>query len=248
MPPRRGERHGQRRRHEPPAALVGVAVARLLQFSPHAVELRLMRLRQAVEVEIRDRVVARVVQAADEDRLGRESPGPAATSRSRTRGSLSNLRQARGRSARRSRRRRRRSRRPTRADCSGCSSRARARRPAGRSRWSGRCRAAAARRCSTISSSEKPMWPSSGPGLVSRPLQLQPRLRRRLDESAERLANPRRQPRETAPGPPAESTPARPAPPSGAPRRQTCGCRRAPGATPCPGPGGPWPGGCYASP
>ena len=80
--------------------------------------------------------------------------------------------------AARARRRRRRSRRPTCAGCSGCSSRGRAGAPAGRSRRSGRCRGAACSAMSVISSSVKPTWPSSGPGVGVGPLELQPGERR----------------------------------------------------------------------
>ena len=64
--------HGERRRLEPPTALVGVAATRLLQRLADPLEPRPVGVRQGVEVVPDHVVVARVVVRAQERHLVRE--------------------------------------------------------------------------------------------------------------------------------------------------------------------------------
>ena len=87
--PRRREGQRQRGRLEPAAALVGVALAALARRSPRTrSKSAWCDARQAVQVGIRHGVVAGVVQAADEHRVGGNRQAALASS-SRTRGSFS---------------------------------------------------------------------------------------------------------------------------------------------------------------
>ena len=117
---------------EPPASLVSVAVAGLLDVRPGRLELGPVRRGNQVDIVERHRLVARVVHSAHE--YGVIGHGQAALPEFLAHAAVvQNLCQAPGHSARRAHRRRRRSRAPTRAGCSCWSTRVRSPAPAARS-------------------------------------------------------------------------------------------------------------------
>ena len=69
----RGKRQEQRRRLEPAAPLVRVAITRLLEDRPRVLEIVPVRFGQKVKIEEDDRLVARVVHPADEASLFRHA-------------------------------------------------------------------------------------------------------------------------------------------------------------------------------
>ena len=125
-----------------------------------------VRVGHAVEVEERDRLVAGVVHRRRRKPSRPGSVSPRCGERLPDARIVEDLRDGPGVRAA-PRRRRRRSRGPTRAGCSGWSSRGRRSAPAGRSRDVRPMSRSTRSAMSVISSSVKPTWPSSGPGVGS---------------------------------------------------------------------------------